>query len=105
MAVSKLRGALVYTHVYEKPNSGDPRPVPLILGNLIPINPHVSYSLNSLMGGFIREYIGDYYGGCYCKGDTRSLENGACTLSFPFHVPCSFPFGSPLLAEVSPTPL
>ena len=28
-----------------------------------PINLHMSYSLNSLKGGYIGDYIGDYYGG------------------------------------------
>ena len=37
---------------------------------------HVSYSLNSLKGGFIGEYIGDYYRGI--KGGTRSLDYSSC---------------------------
>ena len=32
----------------------------------------MSYSLNSLKGGYIRDYIGDYYRDI--KGDTRSLD-------------------------------
>ena len=35
---------------------------------------HMSHSLNSLKGGYIGGYIGDYYRGI--KGDTRSLDNG-----------------------------
>ena len=30
---------------------------------LAPLRFHVSYSLNSLMGGYIGDYIGDYYRG------------------------------------------
>ena len=49
---------------------------------------HMSYSLNSLKGGYIGDYIGDYYRG-YFKGDTRSLdyssyassEGGACMIA------------------------
>ena len=36
---------------------------------------HMSYSLNSLKGGYIGDYMGDYYRGYY-KGDTRSLDTG-----------------------------
>ena len=32
----------------------------------------MSYSLNSLKGGYIGDYIGDYYRDI--KGDTRSLD-------------------------------
>ena len=45
--------------------------------------PYMTYSLNSLEGGYIREYIGDYYrvimGDYYrvIKGDTRSLDHGS----------------------------
>ena len=35
----------------------------------------MSHSLNSLKGGYIRDYIGDYYG--VIKGDTRSLDSGS----------------------------
>ena len=36
---------------------------------------HMSYSLNSLKGGYIGDYIRDYYR--VIKGDTRSLDNGS----------------------------
>ena len=36
------------------------------------VSPHLSYSLNSLKGGYIGAYIGDYYRGL--KGATRSLD-------------------------------
>ena len=36
---------------------------------------HTSYSLNSLKGGYIRDYLGDYYR--VIKGDARSLDNGS----------------------------
>ena len=42
---------------------------------LRPDLPQMSYSLNSLKGGYIGDYIGDYYRGT--KGDTRSLDNGS----------------------------
>ena len=42
---------------------------------------HWSYSLNSLKGGYIRNYIGDYCRGHY-KVDTRSLEYGSFRQSF-----------------------
>ena len=35
-------------------------------------NPYMSYSLNSLKGGHIGEYIGDYYR--VTQGDTKSLN-------------------------------
>ena len=35
----------------------------------------MSYSLNSLKGVYMGDYIGDYYRGT--KGDTRSLDNGS----------------------------
>ena len=35
----------------------------------------MSYSLNSLKGGYIGDYIGDYYRGY--KGDTRSLDSSS----------------------------
>ena len=34
---------------------------------------HMSYSLNSKKGGYIGDYIGEYYKGH--KGDTRTLDN------------------------------
>ena len=36
-----------------------------VLASCIPGRPgtHMSYSLNSLKGGYIRDYIGDYYRG------------------------------------------
>ena len=37
---------------------------------------HVSHSLNSLKGGYTRDYIGDYYRAI--KGDTRSLDSCSC---------------------------
>ena len=37
---------------------------------------HVTYSLNSLKGGYIGVYIGTTIG--VIKGDTRSLDNGSC---------------------------
>ena len=36
---------------------------------------HMYYSLNSLKGGYIGDYIGDYYR--VIKGGTRSLDNGS----------------------------
>ena len=36
---------------------------------------YTSYSLNSLKGGYIGDYIGDDYRGI--KGDTRSLDSGS----------------------------
>ena len=42
---------------------------------------HMSYSLNSLKGGCIGDYIGTTIG--VIKGDTRSLDNG--TYLDPFH--------------------
>ena len=36
---------------------------------------NMSYSLNSLKGGYIGDYIGTTIGGT--KGDTRSLDNGS----------------------------
>ena len=36
----------------------------------------MNHSLNSLKGGYIRDYIGDYYRDI--KGDTRSLDHGPC---------------------------
>ena len=40
----------------------------------------MSYSLNSLKGGYIKDYIGTTIG--VIKGDTRSLENGSHDFSF-----------------------
>ena len=37
---------------------------------------NVSYSLNSLKGGYIRDYIGATIG--VIKGDTRSLDYSSC---------------------------
>ena len=39
---------------------------------------HMSYSLNSLMGGYIGDYIGTTRGAI--KGDTRRLDNGTYEL-------------------------
>ena len=36
---------------------------------------NMSYSLNCLKGGYIGDYIGDYYR--VIRGDTRSLEYGS----------------------------
>ena len=36
----------------------------------------MSCNLNSLKGGYIRDYIGDYYIGVI-KGDTRSLDSSS----------------------------
>ena len=41
---------------------------------------HMSYSLNSLKGGYIGDYIGDYYR--VIKGDTRSLDYSSYDLGF-----------------------
>ena len=42
----------------------------------IPNLMHVSYSLNSLKGGYIGDYIGDDYRDI--KGDTQSLDYSSC---------------------------
>ena len=31
-----------------------------------------------LKGGYRRDYVGEYYRGCGCKGDTRSLDYSLC---------------------------
>ena len=56
-----------------------------------PWDPYMSYSLNSLEGGYIGDYIGDYYIGVI-KGDTRSLDYSSygcciiiCTLKGPWN--------------------
>ena len=36
----------------------------------------MSYSLNSVKGGHMGDYIGDYHG--VIKGDTRSLDCSSC---------------------------
>ena len=41
----------------------------------------MSYSLNSLKGDYIGEYIGDYYIGVI-KGDTRSLDYSSYGLGY-----------------------
>ena len=41
----------------------------------------MSYSLNSLKGGYIGDCIGDYYRGI--KGDTRSLDYSSSDVRFP----------------------
>ena len=41
----------------------------------------MSRSLNSLQGGYIRNYVGDYKE--VPKGDTRSLDNGTYVQKFP----------------------
>ena len=43
---------------------------------------HMDYSLNSLKGGYIRDYIGDYHR--VTKGDTRSLDSSSHGHALPF---------------------
>ena len=41
----------------------DPGGEPKTLAIFSPLNPYMSYSLNSLKGGYIGDYIGDYHRG------------------------------------------
>ena len=45
---------------------------------------HMSYSLNSLMEGYLGENIGDYYRGY--QGDTRSSDYGSYIPPYPHNL-------------------
>ena len=51
-------------------------------------SPHNPYSLNSLKGGYIGDYVEDYYRGVI-KGDTRSLDYGSYS---PFRIHSLIPY-------------
>ena len=66
-----------------------------------PPNPllQLSYSLNSLKGGYIGDYIGDYYR--VIKGDTRSLDNGSADNSHQPQTPETRPYNLTLTLSAS----
>ena len=74
----------------------------IIITRHVVIEPHMSYSLNSVIEGYRRDYIGNFYRGY--KKDCRSLDYSSCVATdqhghththTPSHHPCHHPCHHP----------